>query len=143
MYSFSANRNDTESEADTAMRQVPDEPDTATRGAAIDSPDNVTVPLAFYDLDLTTRIRVATQLASANERDGNLESALAYAELAVSLAKESSQPELTHRRDDLKSAVLLARRNSLRRPNLRAELDQSNQVRPRLTASTVSQEESQ
>jgi hypothetical protein len=148
MYSFSANRNDTESDADTAMRQVPDEPDTATRGAAIDSPDNVTAPPVFlppavYKLDLPVRIRLATQMASANQRDGNLESALAYAELAVSLAKESPQPELMHRRDDLKTAVLLARRNSLRRPLLRAQLDQSNQVRPHLTASTVYQEESQ
>jgi hypothetical protein len=147
-YSFSANRNDTESDADTAMRQVPDEQDTSIRGAAIDSPDNVTVPAVPLppgagDLNLSTRIRLATQIASANERDGNLESALAYAELAVSLAKESPQPELTRRRDDLNTAVLIARRNSLRRPNLRAELDQSNQVRPRLTASTVSREESQ
>jgi hypothetical protein len=101
------------------------------------------VPAAFYDLDLATRIRVATQLASANERDGNLDSAFAYAELAVTLAKDSPQPELTRRRDDLKTAVLVARRNSLRRPNLRAALDQSVQVRPHLTASTVYQEESQ
>ena len=121
---------------------------TPVRGAAIDSPDSVTVPpasvpAAFYDLDLATRIRVATQLASANERDGNLDSAFAYAELAVTLAKDSPQPELTRRRDDLKTAVLLARRNSLRRPNLHAALDQSIQVRPHLTASTVYQEESQ
>jgi hypothetical protein len=101
------------------------------------------VPAAFYDLDLATRIRVVTQIASANERDGNLESALAYAELAVSLAKEPPPPELTRRRDDLKTAVLVARRNSLRRPDLHEALDQSIQVRPYLTASTVYQEESQ
>jgi hypothetical protein len=101
------------------------------------------VPAAFYDLDPATRIRLATQLATANERDGNLESAFAYAEIAVTLAKDSPQPELTRRRDDLKTAVLVARRNSLRRPNLRAALDQSVQVRPHLTASTVYQEESQ
>jgi hypothetical protein len=126
---------------------APDET-TPVRGAAIDSPDNVTVPpanvpAAFYELDLATRIRLATQIAPANERDGNLESAFAYAELAVTLAKDSPQPELTRRRDDLKAAVLVARRNSLRRPNLRAALDQSIQVRPHLTASTVYQEESQ
>ena len=126
---------------------VPDET-TPVRGASIDSPDNVTVPpasvpAAFYDLDPATRIRLATQLATANERDGNLESAFAYAEIAVTLAKDSPQPELTRRRDDLKTAVLVARRNSLRRPNLRAALDQSVQVRPHLTASTVYQEESQ
>jgi hypothetical protein len=134
---------DNADDSDTA----PDET-TPVRGAAIDSPDNVTVPpanvpAAFYDLDLATRIRVATQLASANERDGNLDSAFAYAELAVTLAKDSPQAELTRRRDDLKTAVLLARRNSLRRPNLHAALDQSIQARPHLTASTVYQEESQ
>jgi hypothetical protein len=50
---------------------------------------------------------------------------------------------LTRRRDDLKAAVLVARRNSLRRPDLHEALDQSIQVRPQLTASTVYQEESQ
>jgi tetratricopeptide (TPR) repeat protein len=135
--------------ADTAdnSNTVPDET-TPVRGAAIDSPDTVTVPpanvpAAFYDLDLATRIRLAMQLATANERDGNLDSAFAYADLAVTLAKDSPQPELTRRRDDLKAAVLVARRNSPRRPNLHAALDQSIQVRPHLTASTVYQEESQ
>jgi hypothetical protein len=133
----------------------PDDSDTADdsdaapiRGAAIDSPDNVVVPPASLppgsgDLDLATRIRLATQMASANERDGNLESAFAYAELAANLAKDSPQPEVTRRRDELKTAVLLARRNRLRRPDLRAALGQSNQVRPQLTAFTVYQEESQ
>jgi hypothetical protein len=126
----------------------PDEAGAAVRGAAIDSPDNVVVPPAWLppgsgELDLATRIRLATKIATAHERDDSLESAFAYAELAVGLAKDSPQPELTRRRDDLKTAVLLARRNSLRRPDLHAALDQSNQVRPQLTASTVYQEESQ
>ena len=147
IFSVAANRN-AGSDTNIATGEVSDEPDTPARGAAIDSPDNVVlqpafVPAGFYDLDLATRIRLATQIATANERDGNLESAFAYAELAVSLAKDSRQPELTRRRDDLKAAVLVARRNSLRRPNLRAALDQSIQVRPHLTASTVYQEESQ
>jgi len=77
------------------------------------------------------------------ERDGNLESALAYAELAVGLTRDHPQPELRRHRDDLKTAVLLARRNYLRRPDLHAALEQSKQVRPRLTTSTVYQEESQ
>lgn len=137
-----ADNSDTADDSDTE----PDET-TPVRGAAIDSPDNVTVPpatvpAAFYDIDPATRIRLATQIATANERDGNLESAFAYAELAVSLAKDPP-PELTRRRDDLKAAVLVARRNSLRRPDLHAALDQSIQARPHLTASTVYQEESQ
>ena len=120
IFSVAANRN-AGSDTNIATGEVSDEPDTPARGAAIDSPDNVVlqpafVPAGFYDLDLATRIRLATQIATANERDGNLESAFAYAELAVSLAKDSRQPELTRRRDDLKAAVLVARRNSLRRP---------------------------
>ena len=147
IFSVAANRN-AGSDTNIATGEVSDEPDTPARGAAIDSPDNVVlqpafVPAGFYDLDLATRIRLATQIATANERDGNIESAFAYAELAVSIANDSRQPELTRRRDELRTAVLVARRNSLRRPNLRAALDQSIQVRPHLTASTVYQEESQ
>ncbi len=136
----------TDSIGDTASDATPNDPDTPVRGSASDSPDNVAVPAtslppAAFHLDLATRIRLATQLASANQRDGNLGSAFAYAELAVSLAK-NSQPELMRRRDDLKTAILLARLNSLRRPDLHAALEQSRQVRPRLTASTIHQEES-
>lgn len=139
----------TEENADAVDNADAAQAETASeRGAAIDSPDNVTVPpvsvpAGFYDLDLATRIRVATQLASANERDGKLESAYAYAQLAVTLTKDSPQPEVMRRRDDLKTALLVERRNNLRRPNLHAALDQSVQVRPHLTASTVYQEESQ
>ncbi|HEV2620211.1 MAG TPA: hypothetical protein VGU23_09775, partial [Acidobacteriaceae bacterium] len=127
---------------------TPSDPTAPVRGAAIDSPDEVTVPPASLppgsaDLDLATRIRLASQLATANQRDGYLEPAYGYAQLAVILAKDSPAPELVHRRDDLKTAVLLARRNSLRRPDLHSSLDQSIQVRPHLTASTVSQEGSQ
>lgn len=123
------------------------DPDAPARGSAIDSPDNVVVPAALlppaaFRLDLAARIRLATQLSSANQSDGNLESAFAYAELTIKLAKDP-QPELTRRRDDLKTAILLARRNSLRRPDLHAALEQSKQVRPRLTASAIYQEESQ
>ncbi len=101
------------------------------------------LPPGSNNLDLATRIRVAILLSSANARDGNLASALAYAQLAVTLAKDSPQPELTRRRDELKTALLIARRNLTRRPILRPALSQPNQVRPRLTASTLSQEDSQ
>ena len=133
----------TEADSDS----LPRNPDRTPRGAAIDSPDNVVVasvslPPATARLELATRIRVATQLATANQSEGDLESALAYAELAVTLAADSPQPGLTCRRNDLRTDVLLARRNSLRRPDLHAALEQSNQVRPRLSAATVYQEES-
>jgi hypothetical protein len=147
-YPTAISASDSDAEPDSANDAASNEPATPARGAAIDSPDNVVVPavslpLGTGDLDLRTRIHLAAQLASVNERDGNLESAFAYADLAASLAKNLPQPELTRRRDDLKTAILIARRNSLRRPNLHASLDQSNQVRPHLTASTVYQKESQ
>jgi len=143
-----ANESDSGTAADATPGEAEDEPETPVRRAAIDSPDNVVVPAAFlppgaYGLDLATRIRLAMQLASVNERDGNLESALAYAELAVNFAANSPQPEVTRRRDDLRTTVLVARRNSLRRPDLHAAIGQAIQVRPHLTASTVYEEESQ
>jgi hypothetical protein len=135
-------------DADNAESDIaPDDPDAPVRGTAIDSPDDVAVPAtmlppASANLDLAARVRLATQLSSANQKDGNLESAFAYAELAIKLATDP-QPELTRRRDELKTAILIDRSNSLRRPNLHADLEQSHQVRPRLTASTVYQEENQ
>ena len=134
------------SQSDAA--EAPDEPREPAHGAAVDSPDNVIVPPASLPqpadrLDLPTRIRLASQLASASQGDGNLESALAYAQLAVTLAKNSPQPDLARRRDELRTAILLARRNAARRPDLHAALNQAIQVRPRLTASALNQEESQ
>ncbi|MDP9051789.1 MAG: tetratricopeptide repeat protein [Acidobacteriota bacterium] len=138
---------DTESDTTTAG-EASVESETPTRGAVIDSPYNVvepsvSLPQAADKLALSARIRLASQIASTYQRDGNVDSALAYAELAMTLAKDSPQPELARRRDELKAAVLLARRNALRRPDLHAALAQSIQVRPRLTASTLTQEESQ
>ena len=136
------------SELASAANDTPDQPETPAHGAAVDSLDNINVPPVFLPqsadaLDLPTRIRLATRIASASQRDGNLETAFAYARLAVSLAKDSPQPDLVRRRDELRSAILLARRNALRRPDLHAALNQPIQVRPRLTASALSQEESQ
>jgi tetratricopeptide (TPR) repeat protein len=109
-------------------------------GVAIDSSVDVNVPAVFLprvagEPGLAGRIRLASQIASANQRDGDLASALAYAELAVSLSTGSPQTGPTRRRDELRVALLLDRRNSLRRPDFHAELAQSSQVRPRLTAS--------
>jgi len=153
---------------DSAGSQTGTEPDStaelaasadATESAPQDSPSGsaigasgevnvpaVSLPRVADELSLAARIRLASQIASANQRDGDLVSALAYAELAVSLAAGPPQPGLASRRDELKMAVLLDRRNGLRRPYLRAELAQSSQVRPRLNASFVGgllQEQSQ
>jgi hypothetical protein len=117
-----------------------DSPDLAA--AAITVP-SASLPQAASLLDLPSRIRLASQIASANQRSGDLESALAYAELATQLAKDSPEPELIHRREQLKAAVLLSHSNALRRPNLHAALAQTVPVRPRLTASMLTQEEAQ
>jgi tetratricopeptide (TPR) repeat protein len=94
-------------------------------------------------LDLAKRIRLAILLASANARDNDLKAALAYAQLAVTLAKDSPQPDLIRRRDELKTALLVAQHNLARSPHLHVALAQPSQVRPRLTASNMYQEDSQ
>jgi tetratricopeptide (TPR) repeat protein len=133
--------------ADAAADNTPDD-DTPTRVSGNRSPNDldaplVTLPASASSLDLPTRIRLAAQISSANQRDGDLLAAYQYAQLAATLSKDSPQPDLTRRRDDLKSAVLLERHNALRRPTLQKELAQSIQVRPRLTASDLAREENQ
>jgi tetratricopeptide (TPR) repeat protein len=113
-------------------------------GDAIDKGvDRSLLPPGSGGLDLAAKIRLTGVLASANERYGNLTIALRYAELGISLAKDSPHAELTNRRDELKTALLLAQRNRLRLPNLRATLEQSKQVRPRVTSATIHEEDSQ
>jgi hypothetical protein len=101
-------------------------------------------PLAHM-LDVPTQIRLATQLATANQRDGDLAAALDYAELAVTLAQDAakSDPALIHRRDDLKAQLQLEQRNAVRRPHLQNALAQPTQVRPRLTASALAPDQAQ
>ncbi len=122
---------------------------------ALDTPDPdqsnppaASLPPAFENLDLPTKIRLATLLATAHQRDNDLTQALSYAQLAVNLAQPptgappqaasspevgSIPPALLKLRDTLKTAVALETRNATRRPTLHEELAQSNQVRPRLT----------
>jgi tetratricopeptide (TPR) repeat protein len=117
-------------------------PDADT-AASDNAASAVSLPPGSSSLDLDKRIRLATLLASANARDNNLAAALAYAQLAVTLAKDSPQPDLTRRRDELKTALLMTQRNLARSPHLHAALAQPSQVRPRLTASNTYQEDSQ
>jgi hypothetical protein len=106
---------------------------------------SATLPPLAYTLDVPTQIRLATQLATANERDGDLAVALDYAELAVNLAQDAakSDPALIHRRDDLKAQLQLEQRNAVRRPHLQNALAQPTQVRPRLTASALTPDQAQ
>jgi cytochrome c-type biogenesis protein CcmH/NrfG len=99
-----------------------------------------TFPSFIETLDLPTRLRVALVVVSAYQRDGDLEQALAYTELALKLTKDAPPPDMLQRRDELKTQVLLTLRNRLRQPDLHESLGQPNQVRPRLTAATLHQE---
>jgi hypothetical protein len=107
----------------------------------------ITLPAAANSLDLPTRIRLASQLSTVTQRNSDLTSAYRYAQLALSLsqdlAHDTPEPTLTHRLADLTTAILLERRNALRRPNLTAALAQSVQVRPRLTPSDLAREDLQ
>jgi tetratricopeptide (TPR) repeat protein len=115
------------------------------------TPTPAALPPGALTLDLPSRIRLASQLASACERDGDLPTALSYAQLALDLQtgtlRGSDQtaphnppdPALLHRRDALKTAVELARRNAARIPTLHKELAQSNQIRPRLSPAGLAQ----
>jgi hypothetical protein len=131
----------TSSSSEEAEDAPSDNTGTSIRGAANTSPRDVLIPAAYLPpsanaLDVPTQIRLATLLSSAHQRNGTLESALAFAQLALDLASRdnaSPPPDLLHRRDDLRQAILLARGNALRRPTLHPDLAQTLQVRPRLT----------
>jgi tetratricopeptide (TPR) repeat protein len=98
------------------------------------------LPPVADTLALPARIALATQLSIACERDGDLPTALAYAQIAVELAQKKPDPALSRRRDALATAVTLTQRNAARVPILAAALAQSNQVRPRLTPADLAKE---
>jgi hypothetical protein len=122
------------------QKMGPEDGENAGSGEGV---DRMLLPPVSGDLDVAARIRLAGVLASANAREGYLTIGLRYAELAVSLARDSPRAELTKRRDELKTELRMVQRNRLRVPNLRATLEQSRQVRPRLTAATMDEEDSQ
>jgi hypothetical protein len=111
--------------------------------------DNVEVsaaalPLAAMKLEAAARIRLALQLSSAFERDGDLSSAGGFAKLASNEAEASSDSRRSaaeRRVQSLGTAVLLAQRNAARLPVLHESLTQSTQVRPRLSAADVALQE--
>ena len=122
-----------------------DDGTTGTRVSGNISSNELTLPAVSLPAIVTTlpipdQIRVATQISLAEQADGDIEAAYQYAQLAVTLANDSS---VNPRRDELKAAILLERRNALRRPILGKELAQSVQVRPRLTASDLAKETAQ
>jgi hypothetical protein len=137
---------DTESSADTTDTTYDDSSETHPDHTLAPNDLNlpaISLPADAESLDLPTRIRLASQLSTVTQRDGDLTSAYQYAQLAATLAEDTPQPALMRRRDELQTAILLERRNALRRPNLSAALAQSVQVRPRLTPSDLSKEDAQ
>jgi hypothetical protein len=111
----------------------------ADDGGATSTPASAALPEVARQLDLPAQIRLATQLSRVSERDGDLDSSLGYAQLAVELAADAQTPDPAQikRRDDLEMAVRLERRNATRRPVLTQELAQTVVVRPRLTAADL------
>jgi tetratricopeptide (TPR) repeat protein len=132
--------------AETDADNATTDDDTPTRADHTTSPNDlnlpsVSLPAGAAQLDLPTQVKLAALVGSACERDGDLTSAFEYAQLAVTLSQDTPQPNLTHHRDELKTAILLDRRNAARRPVFHAALAQSVPVRPRLTAADLARED--
>jgi hypothetical protein len=91
-------------------------------------------PLA-QTLDRATQIRLAVLLASAYQRDHDPAQSLFYDRLAVSIDAQNAKPDpvVVKRLSDYEAILALGRKNALRRPLIHKALDQTNQVRPRLT----------
>jgi tetratricopeptide (TPR) repeat protein len=104
---------------------------------------STSLPPIAASLDVPAQIQLAAIVASAYERDGNLNTAFPYAQLAVTLASPAPQAALLRHRDDLRTAILLERRNAARRPIFHAALTPSIPVRPRLTPAGLAREEDQ
>jgi hypothetical protein len=74
-------------------------------------------------------------LASAFNREHNLAQSLFFDRLAVHIDAQNPKPDpvVVKRLADFEAAQALEKKNALRRPLIHADLDQSVQVRPRLT----------
>jgi hypothetical protein len=136
---------DTSTDTSTDTSPSDDDTPTAPRGTANHSPDELAVaalnlPSAAANLDAATRVHLALKLSSASERDGDQDTATAFAQLAVNIAAQSTaaqQAIAKQRLDAITTSLLLARRNALRQPRLGETLAQPIQVRPRLSAADI------
>jgi hypothetical protein len=124
--------------------------DDLTTLAREPGPTPADFPLALpATLGTAARIRLAVVLASAYGRDQNPAQALYFDQLAIHLDAadlrpgHKPDPALARRLVDLRAAQLLEARNALRRPTIHADLDQSNQVRPRLALADLLRAEAQ
>ena len=127
----------------TAAATSTDE-DTVTADSTPEAEDSIpttrmTLPPQLASLDLATQLRIITLVSAAHERNRELPLALAYTQLAVTLDTANPRPDPALAR--LQLAAQLDRINATRRPLLGSDLDQKNQVRPRLTAADLTRAE--
>jgi tetratricopeptide (TPR) repeat protein len=79
------------------------------------------------------RFKVASELATIYERDGNLPSAVNWIATAISLSGDSNNAKtLQAHKKTLEAKMAVDAENASRRPVIQASLDQSNVVRPRI-----------
>jgi hypothetical protein len=131
----SQNQNDVELESDASAstNETPEDPSGLSDEAGIE-PMALPFPLA-HTLDRPAQIRLATLLASAFNREHNPTQSLFFDRLAVQIDAQNPKPDpvVVKRLADFEAAQALEKKNALRRPLIHADLDQSVQVRPRLT----------
>jgi hypothetical protein len=120
---------------------APDDPTDAAEQSVRAAP-GFTFALA-QTLDRPAQIRLAVLLASAYQRTQNPAQSLAYDQLAVNIDAKNAKPDavVVKRLTDYKAALALEKKNALRRPLIHGDLDQVNQVRPRLTPADVARAE--
>lgn len=102
------------------------------RGTDGDTPATAT---ALPRIPQDERFKVASELASIYERDGNLPTAVSWIATAISLSGESSDTKLLEgHKTELEARMALDAENASRRPVIQVSLDQPNVVRPRKVA---------
>ena len=126
--------NEAEAEPDTPAAD--DSADESYVGDDASGPGPMFFPAALAStLDRTTQIRLAVLLASAFNREHNTAQSLFYDQLAVNIDAQNPKPDpvVVKRLADYKATLALEQKNAQRRPIIHNDLDQPNQVRPRLT----------
>jgi tetratricopeptide (TPR) repeat protein len=129
------------SDAESGPMPAADDPSDAAEQSVRAAP-SFSFALA-QTLDRHAQIRLAVLLASAYQRTQNPGQSLAYDQLAVNIDAKNAKPDtvVVKRLTDYKAALALEKKNALRRPLIHGDLDQVNQVRPRLTLADVARAE--
>ncbi len=134
-------------ENDAAAEPV--ETDDSDFSPSPEGPNPAAFPFPLpHPVALPAQIRLAGLLSAAFDHEHDFTQAIFYAQLAANLQAGSSTsprpapaPAPNKRVADLQAAERLQRRNALRLPLIHTDLDQANQVRPRLTPATLARTE--